>query len=106
MVRNAQGTRVMTTDGVAQTFYEFYQDLYWHTQDDQQTQLGEDLLTSISLPRLTDDHIEKINAPITTEEIANIIQNLPKTSHRSRWPIGRFLYTITGWHPPNFEDGI
>lgn len=77
---------VTTPEEVAQTFQEFYQDLYTHTWEDQQTQLGEDFLTSVSLPHLTDKQIGRINAPITNEQIEKIMQALPK--NKSLGPYG------------------
>lgn len=77
-LNTAKGDTVTSPAEIAQTFQNFYQRLYEHVHTDHQEGWGREFLAHNRLGHLTQDQLEEINAPITLEEIEDIIKSLPK----------------------------
>ncbi|XP_073480018.1 uncharacterized protein [Aquarana catesbeiana] len=75
-LKSASGSTITDPDQVAEEFRTFYSDLYSSTTHYSQDELIT-FLQTITFPTLTSSQVEQLEAPITTECIAEALAQLP-----------------------------
>lgn len=95
-LRNADGVITYDPEGVANIFFDYFYKLYYLPDTlpiDLQARhlLLSELLSSWELPKLSEEAIDFLNAPIVVEEVNEVLKSLP--SGKSPCPDGlTYLY--------------